>query len=390
MNLVFISSGHYPNGGASTNRHLAYGKGLAEAGHKVIFILLSKQENELQENGINFISVLDFKKLNIKIILGKQYFHIKSIIKAKKILNNFQSQENIDAIILLDTQVWILLPFILFAQRNHIKVFHERTEYPFVVNGKGLLNHVNLILYSSFILKRFDGLFVINKALKQYFSILLNNRIPIEIINMIVDPSRFDNLTTDSNYGQYIAYCGTLQGDKDGIDILIKAFADSLKTGKILKEMKLLIIGDTSNKKSYNKLQQLCYDSQCENNVFFTGKIDRYKMPVYLKNASALALARPNNKQAEGGFPTKLGEYLATGNPVIITNVGEIGEYLVDGDNAFIAIPGSVDSFSLKIQEVFSDYNTASEVGTRGKELVYKEFNYFYESIKLANFIKSV
>lgn len=390
MNLVFVSSGKYPNGGAATNRHMAYGKGLVEAGHKVIFILLTKQENEFQENGVEFISVFNLKNKEVNNRLRKLFFSIMSIINAKKRIINFHSQVNVDAIILLDALVWILIPFILSAKRNHIKVIHERTEYPFVVNGKGLLNHFNLIIYSSFVLKRFDGLFVINKALKQYFSLLLNNRIPIEIINMIVDPSRFDNLITDSKYGQYIAYCGTLQGDKDGVPILIKAFADSLKTGKINKNIKLLMIGDIGNEELFNRLKQLCNDNQCENNVIFTGKIDRAKIPIYLKNASALALARPNNKQAEGGFPTKLGEYLATGNPVIITNVGEIGEFLVDGYNAFIAIPDSVSSFSFKIQEIFSDYNAASEVGSRGKELVYKEFNYFYESIKLANFIKSV
>ena len=48
-----------------------------------------------------------------------------------------------------------------------------------------------------------------------------------------------------------------------------------------------------------------------------------------------LVLARPDNIQAKGGFPTKLGEYLATGNPVVVTKVGEIPNYLIDGVNAF-------------------------------------------------------
>ncbi len=54
----------------------------------------------------------------------------------------------------------------------------------------------------------------------------------------------------------------------------------------------------------------------------------------------------PDSKQAQGGFPTKLGEYLATGNPVCATTVGEIPDYLVDGESVYFAVPGSVDSFA--------------------------------------------
>ena len=31
MKLIFVSSGQYPNGGAATNRHLAYAKGLIKS-----------------------------------------------------------------------------------------------------------------------------------------------------------------------------------------------------------------------------------------------------------------------------------------------------------------------------------------------------------------------
>ena len=62
-----------------------------------------------------------------------------------------------------------------------------------------------------------------------------------------------------------------------------------------------------------------------------------------------MALARPTNKQAEGGFPTKLGEYLATGNTVVVTNVGEIGEFLHDKVNAFVSDPDSPEKNFVKL-----------------------------------------
>ena len=44
MKLIFVSSGQYPDGGAATNRHLAYAKGLKELGHEIEFLLLTEQQ----------------------------------------------------------------------------------------------------------------------------------------------------------------------------------------------------------------------------------------------------------------------------------------------------------------------------------------------------------
>lgn len=60
-------------------------------------------------------------------------------------------------------------------------------------------------------------------------------------------------------------------------------------------------------------------------------------MPQMLKNAEALVLDRPNSLQAQYGFPTKLGEYLLTGNPVVVTKVGDIPLYLKDGVSALLS-----------------------------------------------------
>jgi glycosyltransferase involved in cell wall biosynthesis len=103
-------------------------------------------------------------------------------------------------------------------------------------------------------------------------------------------------------------------------------------------------------------------------------------MPSLLVNASALALARPNNIQAQGGFPTKLGEYLATGNPVVVTSVGEIPNYLKHLENSYIAQPNNPDDFAEKLTLLFSDSSQAQSIGLRGKELAMGIFNYKTQS----------
>src|SRR6185503_21035030 len=86
MKLIFVSSGQYPNGGAATNRHLAYAKGLKELGHEVEFLLLNKQqwtEKEREEDGIKFTCVnVPVSNNSSKIKKIQSFF--KSIRKAKQ------------------------------------------------------------------------------------------------------------------------------------------------------------------------------------------------------------------------------------------------------------------------------------------------------------------
>ncbi|MGH2565880.1 MAG: glycosyltransferase, partial [Ginsengibacter sp.] len=323
--------------------------------------------------------------------LKKFFLLIQSFKERNKILLKIHQERKIDAIVLLDTIVWDLIPLIRFAKSNNIKIVHERTEYPFVVGGNGLIMKLNLKIYLSYVIKRFDGIYVISNALKKYFDQLLNNKIPIEIINMIVDPDRFITEPTNeiSTY-KYIAYCGSLNDSKDGVDILIESFGEALSKKKINSDIKLILVGDCKVESFQKKLEHIIEEKNCKNNIIFTGKVERLKVPELLNGADALALARPDSMQAEGGFPTKLGEYLATGKPVIITSVGEICNFLKDGENAFVAKPGNVNSFSEKITQVFADYPKAMEIGKNGEQLVYNEFNYFKQAEKLADFIESL
>jgi len=139
------------------------------------------------------------------------------------------------------------------------------------------------------------------------------------------------------------------------------------------------LIGSLNNAVTRGNIESLIQKSDIVNRVIITGSVDRDAIPALLCNSDILALSRPDNKQAEGGFPTKLGEYLATGNVVVVTNVGEIGLFLKDKINAFISEPGSVQKFGEKLREALLD-NNRLRIGLEGKKLVYNEFNYLTQA----------
>ena len=96
--------------------------------------------------------------------------------------------------------------------------------------------------------------------------------------------------------------------------------------------------------------------------------------------------ARPDNVQAKYGFPTKLGEYLLTENPVVLTRVGDIPLFLRDGESAYIAEPGDEEEIASKMIEALTSPN-AQSIGMKGAEIAMQEFNSEIEAKKITDFI---
>jgi glycosyltransferase involved in cell wall biosynthesis len=62
--------------------------------------------------------------------------------------------------------------------------------------------------------------------------------------------------------------------------------------------------------------------------VVFHGEIEHRGVPALLRRSRFSALVRPETRVAIHGFPTKLGESLACGTPVVATPVGQVASFM--------------------------------------------------------------
>ena len=266
-----------------------------------------------------------------------------------------------------------------------VKVFAEVTEHPKVCSP--VADPSLLLDDQSYIdtLLKLSGLFVISNPLKQFFQQYGIPSSKIHIINMTVDPSRFIGLEKQPTKIKYIAYCGTASNTKDGVDELIKAFYLVTKTHS---DVKLMIIGKTPQNNEANKNLELINNLGLKEKVIFTGIVSFHDMPQLLKNAEIMALDRPDNMQAKYGFPTKLGEYLLTANPVVVTAVGDIPKFLKDGVSALISKPCDAKDFSYKLIWALTHKDEAARIGREGYSVAMEHFNSFTEAQKMVEFLK--
>ena len=62
--------------------------------------------------------------------------------------------------------------------------------------------------------------------------------------------------------------------------------------------------------------------------------------------------------------------------PVIATNIGGIPELIEDGKTGFLIEAGNHDDLIKKINQVFDQPAVASNMGSKGKEIIQKKFNW--------------
>jgi glycosyltransferase involved in cell wall biosynthesis len=137
-------------------------------------------------------------------------------------------------------------------------------------------------------------------------------------------------------------------------------------------------------------LQNIILDNNLEKKVEFLYDLEPDEVVSFLKAAKVLILARPSSSQADYGFPTKIGEYLASEVITIVTRTGDIGKFLKNKINALVIEPNNLDLLIEAIDWSLSNYDESKNIAKRGAQTASLSFNNKIESKKLIDFINTI
>lgn len=397
LNILIATIEPFPKGMANTNRITSYAKGMVELGHSVT-IHCVKPTEQVGRQILNKDTKGTYHGIQYEYTAGttiwpphgkerlkKMFLLFTGLKNSIRLILKYKKTRGIDGIIMNYHDVEDILAYKLLTVFLGIPLVYEISEFPFAISRlakyrKNMPGRLYSNLYVNTVYKLFDGMIIMTYPLMEYFKKLTHKKSILVHVPMTVDYSRFEKNYPDAEK-KYIAYAGAMGGNKDGVDILIRAF-DLIS--KDYSDYYLYLIGDAPEA-DMTKLKNLAARSESSDKIVFTGRVDNFEVPKIIMQAQILALARPSSLQATGGFPTKLGEYLATGNPAVVTKVGDIPKYFKDGENAFISEPDSVEAFAEKMRFVIDNPDIAQQVGINGKKLVYEFFNYKKQAQAISN-----
>lgn len=373
--FYFLNYAYNPDT-AATNRTLAYLKGISEIGVKTdaIFFLTDKRKSKISRT---------FPNITIEYYWDKWYYinnkYLKHIFYIIFLLSFYLKVKSGDTVYMYNMadMLHILL------KKKGVRVFVEKTEYPGIYPLGSHIYRPSMQQYYKDC-SNATGIITVSTALKSLFISKGVKADNIKIINMIVDENRFKAVKPLEYYKPYFGYCGTVSTYKDGVDDLLKAFA---LVHEKYPEIDLRIAGPFATEKDKDFLLNLVAQLNILDSVHFMGIIKSGVMPSFLAGATAVVLSRPDNIQAKHGFPGKLGEYLLSKSPTIVTAVGDIPLFVQDNINGFIVCPNDIKGFAMKMLWIIEHPAESKSIGEAGAELAHNKFNYFMESKKLIKFL---
>ena len=399
---ILLNSNPFFESSASANRWLTLIEGLSDLGAFVKIVVIGNFQSSAEKDkfkSVSEINGIEIKYLTSKVVGGlwqRRYYnyigkHIqalrikKSVRKEIQTFNDILWAEN-------DLTIWKTISTITNRSNKSFKLISEMSEFLDIHHyNKGNILQVKLAdskqaYFEKKYIQQLDGLVLITKTLMTHYSTFTKHP-PLSHLPMTVDLERFQKQTNPPSEfkSSYIAFVGVMNDAKDGVNILIEAFH---KIYKDYSKLNLYLVGgwNYDTPAHLKRIKEL----KLEERIKWVGEYPRDSISSIICNAKLLVLPRPDSKQAQGGFPTKLGEYLATGVPVCATTVGEIPDYLKDCESVFFAEPGLVDSFALAMHTALKDSVKANEVGKQGKKVAESFFNKNIQSKTLYNFLKQL
>ena len=164
-----------------------------------------------------------------------------------------------------------------------------------------------------------------------------------------------------------ILYLGQLHGGQ-----YVRLFID---TARILLDKGIsanfMIVGDGSRA---HELKQYAKDKNLDKKIIFAGAVDTKEVPEYIAACDIGVACFEDNDVTRCKSPLKIAEYLASGKPVVASNVGEV-ERMVDGAGILVK-PGQAVPLAEKIELLLSDKNLREELGREARRRAENIYNW--------------
>lgn len=173
-----------------------------------------------------------------------------------------------------------------------------------------------------------------------------------------------------------VAYAGALRKFK-GIDLLIDV-------AKELPEVQFVFAGGSSSE--VEAYQQLTKEKQVKN-VTFLGYVQQEHLPGLLQAADVLAHPHCSGEAASFTSPLKLFDYMASGTPIVATEIPPLMEFKSSGAIAGWCEPDNPVKFAECLQQVLATHPRKVEGYTDNLEFV-RQFSWENRIAKILNHVE--
>ena len=332
--LLYIGGFEPPDKNAAAQRVWANSLLFESLGMRVILLGVSESTASLSKNSASkFLTYM--KQYPSK--LFQWFIMLVSIKEVKSIVKNVKKHGEIKLIVAYNYPAIALLRLYFYTRRKNLKLIADCTEWSQVENPgyiKEWIKNFDTALRMRYIHAKLDGIIVISRYLKDYYSKKMSSVLLLPpLVNKCDEKWTYEGVIIPQDK-IVIVYAGSPgNGGKDRLDLIVKALSSISEKTNLRYELKIIGIDKTQYLKDFD---QESIPANLESKLSFMGKIPHTQALVLLKNAHYSIFVRDKNRITNAGFPTKFVESISCGTPVLTNNSSNITDYLMSGENGFL------------------------------------------------------
>ena len=387
--IIFLGETRFPYGLASVQRTILMSKALISAGANVTVICRKGVWRENEHPDINYkgkyegINYLYSSKTTVKPngFLKRNLTKLKGIYGEYQFIKKLKKNKELSLAIVSERNNIHILRYYMYSLIFGFPIVNNLVEMASSFQNKiSFLKRINNYVLDKWTLKLFSGALPISDKLNHYYRSIIPSK-PSLKLPILCDYEKFE--IPRENKAPYFLYCGSINY-LEVINFILKCYKN-LEEGKA----KLYMVVSGDSKEKIQEIQDKINNEFVGAPVTLFTRIPYSQLVHLYTHAIALLIPLRPTLQDTSRFPHKIGEYLASGNPVITTNVGEIKTYFKDNETALVASEYKVSDFTEKMEYVLNFPEKAKSIGHNGKELGLRNFDYKIHGSRLLDFFDS-
>ena len=390
INIIFLGGFDYPHGMAGTKRiqnTISCLKTYTSISIHVVIMRQSSRKNSLAGvyEGIPYETVMG-DLFRMKMVLKAPLLFAKARQVVKRIYR--PGQKNI--LYIYGPPSFDNLPTIRYARSIGYNIVFDIVEdddlaRDMLKNSLYRLKNLYICRVINQIGKIADGIVVISSHLEKKFRLLTSDTFPIHRLPISVDMDLYPEVRQRFGNPISILYSGSFD-KKDGVTVLVDAFN---RLASKRENVRLILTGAGADE-DMRIVNQCVKNSPYKDRIIYKGYLNDADYYVTLRDADILCMPRIDIGFAQAGFPFKLGEYLATGKPVIASTVSDIPMLLKDRQEAMLVTPGSSDAIVEAAEFLINNPVIAFVIGAKGRARAKCLFDYHVHSKPLYGFLLGI
>lgn len=365
-------------------------KGLVEAGAEVLYINTipqatpSDQYNDDSRGSLDGIQYVytSGTPYRSESFVARNWTKLKGALLEIPLLLSLVRRNKIDVAILYTSHFSVLLYYRAWSKLLRFPLVMNYVEYRSAFDTNRTIQRLSWYLTDRFAPRLVDGIlpiseFLINHVKKQA------PETPYLKVPALCDFSRYEGLDYSHGETRYLLYCGSA-AYFEVANFIIASF-ELLQAPDV--NLHLIINGwPHQQEKIYQRINQSTRKSSIKT---FSNVSNEDYAQLLFRSEGLLIPLRPT-VQDTARFPNKVGEYVASGNPMVTTSVGEISHYFEDQVTAFIAETYREEDFARKMQYLVDHPDESKRVGAAARQLGHREFDYRHNGLKMRDFLHQI